>query len=313
MKKIRIGTRDSKLAMTQTQLVADAIQAYDPGIEVELVPMKTTGDIILDKTLDKIGGKGLFVKELDKALLQEEVDLTVHSFKDMTMVVDPRIPILATGKREDPRDVLVLPKGRGLDQNLPLGSSSARRNLQLRSLYPEHEIRPVRGNVLTRLEKLDSGQYSGLILAAAGLKRLGLQERIDRYFDTKEIIPANCQGVLAVQGRYDFPMEILSKFHSPDAYNTSLCERAFVRELNGGCSAPIAAYAVIDDLLQIHLQGLYVVEEEFEEYKAKLERGENPSINIYQGSRTGSLKEAEQIGIGLAQELKSKGAEHAKR
>ena len=298
--------------MAQTQIVAEAIRAYDQTIEVELVPMKTTGDLILDKTLDKIGGKGLFVKELDRALEKGEVDLTVHSFKDMTMFVDPMMPILAVGKREDPRDVLVLPRGRELDESLPLGSSSARRNLQLRSLYPEKSVQPVRGNVLTRLEKLDRGEYSGLVLAAAGLKRLGLEDRIDRYFDPKEMIPANCQGVLAVQGRYNFPIELLSKFHSAEAFNTSLCERAFVRELNGGCSAPIAAYAVVDDLMQIHLQALYVIEEEFEEYKQRLELGEKPEIKIYKGYRTGSFKEAEQIGIGLAQELKEKGEEDAR-
>ena len=305
MKKIRIGTRDSKLAMVQTQLVAEAIKKKNPNIEVELVPMKTTGDIILDKTLDKIGGKGLFVKELDRALLNGEVDLTVHSFKDMTMDINPLIPILATGKREDPADVLVLPEGVSqLNPDLPLGSSSARRNIQLRSLFPDHRIMPIRGNVLTRLEKLDRGEFSGLILAAAGLKRLGLEGRISRGFSSQEMIPANCQGVLAVQGRYDFPVEFLEDFHCPDSFNTSLTERAFVRELNGGCSAPIAAYAVIDDLLEIHLTGLYVKEEEFEEYKDRYERGESPRINILKGTESGSIKNAEQIGINLAKTLK---------
>lgn len=308
MKKIRIGTRDSKLAMLQTQMVADAIKEYDASLEIEIVAMKTTGDIILDKTLDKIGGKGLFVKELDRALLEESVDLTVHSFKDMTMDIDPRIPILATSRREDPRDVLVLPKGRtDLDESLPLGSSSARRNLQLRDLYPQMDIQPVRGNVLTRLQKLDRGDFSALVLAAAGLKRLDLTDRISRSFHTEEIIPANCQGVLAIQGRADFPIEYLSKIHCPEAYNSSLAERAFVRELNGGCSAPIAAYATLDDLMQIHLTGLYVNQEAFEEYKAKLERGEKAEIKVVKGSHSGNFKEAEEIGIYLAKELKSKG------
>ena len=307
MKKIKIGTRDSKLAMTQTQIVADSIKKKYPDIEVVLVPMKTTGDIILDRTLDKIGGKGLFVKELDRALLNEEVDLTVHSFKDMTMEINPMIPILATGKREYPGDVLVLPKGASaLNPSLPIGSSSARRNIQLRDLYPQWQIKPVRGNIITRLQKLDGGEFSALVLATAGLKRLSLDERISREFTVEEMLPANCQGVLAVQGRYDFPVEILSDFHNTESYNTSLTERAFVRELNGGCSAPIAAYAVIDELLQIHLTGLYVREEEFEEYKAKAERGEQASVNIIRGTQTGSLKDAEQIGINLAKELKNR-------
>ena len=308
MKKIRIGTRDSKLAMLQTQMVADAIKAYDPAVQIEIVPMKTTGDIILDKTLDKIGGKGLFVKELDKALLAESVDLTVHSFKDMTMDIDPRIPILATSKREDPRDVLVLPKDSGaLNQALPLGSSSASRNIQLRGLYPQMEIKPIRGNVITRLQKLDSGEFSALVLAAAGLVRLGLSDRISRHFHTQEMIPANCQGVLAVQGRFGFPIEYLSKFHCAEAYNTSLAERAFVRELNGGCSAPIAAYATVDELMQLQLTGLYVNQEAFEEYKARLEAGEKAEIKIVKGSHSGSIKDAEQVGAYLAKALKNKG------
>ncbi|MDO5096122.1 MAG: hydroxymethylbilane synthase [Peptostreptococcaceae bacterium] len=305
MKKIRIGTRDSKLAMIQTQIVADSIKKYDSSIEIEIVPMKTTGDIILDKTLDKIGGKGLFVKELDKALLDEKVDITVHSMKDMPMELDARIPILATGKRENPCDVLVLPKGKSLEKHLPIGSSSARRNIQLRKLFPDFDIKPVRGNVLTRLEKLDRGEYSALVLASAGLQRLGLEDRISEYFSVEQIIPANCQAVIAVQGRADFPKEILSEFHSEQSFITSLCERAFVRELNGGCSAPIAAYAKLSGD-QITLSGLYVVEKEFEHYKTEMERGNIVSLNIYQGSKTASKSQARQLGMELAAELKSK-------
>lgn len=305
MKKIRIGTRDSKLAIIQTQIVADSIRKYDMGIEIEIVPMKTTGDIILDKTLDKIGGKGLFVKELDKALLDGKVDITVHSMKDMPMELDDRIPILATGERENPCDVLVLPKGKKLEKDLPIGSSSTRRNIQLRKLFPDFDIKPVRGNVLTRLEKLDRGEYSALVLASAGLHRLKLEDRISEYFSVEQIIPANCQAVIAVQGRADFPKEILSKFHSEESFITSLCERAFVRELDGGCSAPIAAYAKIDSG-QIELSGLYVVEKEFEYYKAEMERGNIVSLNIYQGIKTASKSQAQQLGMELAAELKSK-------
>ena len=305
MKRIRIGTRDSKLAMIQTQIVADSIRKYDMGIEIEIVPMKTTGDIILDKTLDKIGGKGLFVKELDKALLDGKVDITVHSMKDMPMELDDRIPILATGKRENPCDVLVLPKGKKLEKDLPIGSSSARRNIQLRKLFPDFDIKPVRGNVLTRLEKLDRGEYSALVLASAGLHRLGLKDRISEYFSVEQIIPANCQAVIAVQGRADFPKEILSEFHSEESFITSLCERAFVRELNGGCSAPIAAYAKLSGD-QITLSGLYVVEKEFEHYKMEMERGNIVSLNIYQGIKTASKSQAQQLGMELAAKLKSK-------
>lgn len=302
MNTIKIGTRDSKLAMIQTQIVVDAILQYDPDIKVELVPMKTTGDLILDKTLDKIGGKGLFVKELDRALLQGEVDLTVHSMKDMPMEIDERIPIIATSKREDPRDVLVLPKSKELVYGLPIGSSSARRNIQLRKLFPDFDIKPVRGNVLTRLEKLDRGEYAALVLAAAGLKRLELDERIHRYFTVKEIIPANCQGVLAVQGRADFPKEILSKLHCEESAWTSRCERAFVRSLNGGCSAPIAAYAQLQGE-KISLKGLYVLEAEFEQYK---QTADSNSLSIYYGEKIGEREDSEKIGEELAKELKIK-------
>ncbi len=305
MKKIRIGTRDSRLAMIQAQLVASAVSAYDPSIAIEMVPMKTTGDIILDKTLDKIGGKGLFVKELDRALLNGEVDITVHSMKDMPMQLDERIPILATGKREDPRDVLVLPKGKALDVRLPIGSSSARRNIQLRSLFPDFDIKPVRGNVLTRLEKLDRGEYSALVLAAAGLRRLELAERISEAFDTTRILPANCQGVIAVQGREDFPREWLSVFHSEESYHSTRCERAFVRALDGGCSAPIAAYAELEGA-RLRLHGLYVVEREFEEYKQAIENGVVLPLEIHRGERSGDIDRAEELGRALAEELKIK-------
>lgn len=210
MKKIRVGSRESKLAVIQTQIVMDAIKRANPEIEVELVTMKTTGDIILDKTLDKIGGKGLFVKELDKAMLDGGVDITVHSFKDMPMDIPSELPIVATGRREDPRDVLILPQGASeIDFSKPIGSSSARRSMQLKKLYPGADIKSVRGNVITRLEKLDRGEYSALVLAAAGVKRLGLEHRISRYFTPEEMIPANCQGVIVVQARKGFDVSLL--------------------------------------------------------------------------------------------------------
>ena len=188
--KITIGSRESKLAVLQSEMVRDYIKNHDPELEVEILTMKTTGDKILDRTLDKVGGKGLFVKELDHALLDGRTELSVHSLKDMPMEVPAELPLLAFSKREDPRDVLVLPKGvTELDRSKPLGCSSLRRTLQLRELYPDMEIKSIRGNLQTRLRKLDEGQYSGLILAAAGLKRLGLEERISRYFTEEEMLP----------------------------------------------------------------------------------------------------------------------------
>ncbi|MEG0692081.1 MAG: hydroxymethylbilane synthase, partial [Oscillospiraceae bacterium] len=200
--RIRVGSRESKLAVVQSEIVIDAIKKHMPEAQVELITMKTTGDIILDRTLDKIGGKGLFVKELDRALLNNEVDITVHSFKDMPMEVDEQLPIVAVSKREDPRDVLILPNGHTqLDFSKPIGCSSERRRIQLQKLFPNCAVKPVRGNVQKRLEKLDNGEYSALVLAYAGIKRLELEERIHRIFEVAEILPAACQGILVVQSR----------------------------------------------------------------------------------------------------------------
>lgn len=312
MKTIRVGSRESKLAVVQTQIVIDAIKKANPDINVELVTMKTTGDIILDKTLDKIGGKGLFVKELDKAMLDKKVDLTVHSFKDMPMDVPNELPIIATGKREDPLDVLILPEGvTEIDFSKPIGSSSARRTMQLKKLYPKAQIRPVRGNVLTRLEKLDRGEFSALVLAAAGLKRLNLEHRISRYFSREEIIPANCQGVIVVQARRDFDISLLGEFPDQESQLTTSCERAFVKELDGGCSAPIAAHSYIDGK-QIYLTGLYVCQEDYERMKrqeeAQIASG-NKIITTYRPrvhkkTVSGKFEDAVSMAISLAKELK---------
>ena len=256
--KLRIGSRESVLAVKQSQLVMEAIRVFDPGIELELVTMKTTGDKILDRTLDKVGGKGLFVRELDAALLEGRVDITVHSCKDLPMETDPRLPLAAFSKREDPRDALVLPAGKTeLEASLPIGCASRRRAIQLAALYPDMEVAPVRGNVLTRLRKLDEGQYSALVLAAAGLKRLGLEGRIARYFTVEELPPAAGQGILAVQARAGEDLSCLDGVLDADGTTCALVERAFVRALDGGCSSPIAAHAVVEGDT-ITIDGLYV-------------------------------------------------------
>lgn len=261
MNKICIGSRESKLAIIQSQLVIDEIHRNYPNLEIELITMKTTGDKILDRSLDKIGGKGLFVKELDKALLEGKTILSVHSLKDMPMDIDRQLPIVAYSKREDPRDVLVLPLGQTeLNLNLPVGCSSLRRMVQLKKLYPNITFKNIRGNVLTRINKLDSGEYGALILAAAGLKRLKLENRISLYFETDEIIPAAGQGILAVQGKAGIDYSFLDKFKDLDSEKIAICERAFVKQLNGGCSSPIAAYACILNN-KIRLKGLYYNEQ----------------------------------------------------
>ena len=246
MSVIRIGSRESLLAVRQSELVMEAMRALCPGVELELVTMKTTGDKILDRTLDQVGGKGLFVRELDAALLEGRVDITVHSLKDLPMETHPDLPVVAFPRRADPRDVLVLPEGAAeLDPAKPIGCASRRRAIQLAGLFPGTEVRPVRGNVQTRLRKLDSGEYGALVLAAAGLRRLGLEGRIARYFSPEEMLPAAGQGILAVQTRREAPAW-LEGLNDPDARDCALAERAFVRELDGGCASPVAAYAVIE-------------------------------------------------------------------
>ena len=291
MRKIIIGSRESRLAVVQSEMVKKAIENSGNGVEAEICTMKTTGDKILDRTLDKIGGNGLFVKELDKALLDKRTDISVHSLKDMPMEVSEELPLLAFSKREDPRDVLVLPKGTDtLDKTKPIGCSSLRRILQLKELYPDMECKSVRGNVQTRLAKLDSGEYSGLILAAAGLKRLGLKNRISRYFEPEEMIPAAGQGILAVQGRRGEDAGYLTEFASRESLYAATAERAFVRFLDGGCSSPVAAHAVLKGE-ELFLLGLYYDEK---------------TGNYEKGDKTGSAKDAEELGISLAKELRSR-------
>ena len=256
--KIRIGSRDSRLAVIQSEMVIDSIRAYDPTAQVELVTMKTTGDLILDRPLSQIGGKGLFVKELDKALLEGRVDFTVHSSKDLPMDIPQELPLVAFSHRADPRDALVLPQGVDtLDPTKPIGCASLRRTLQLRKLFPHHQVAPVRGNVQTRLAKLDRGEYSALVLACAGLDRLGLDGRISRRFPVEEMLPAAGQGILAVQSRADVDTSCLSLFHDPVAAVCLTAERAFVGALEGGCSSPVAAHATVDGDT-VTLTGFYV-------------------------------------------------------
>lgn len=260
--KITVGSRESRLAVIQSELVMEAIRRSHPEIALELVTMKTTGDRILDRTLDKIGGKGLFVRELDAALRDGRADLTVHSCKDLPMDLPPDLPIAAFSRREDPCDALVLPAGAAsLDPGRPIGCASARRRVQLQGLFPGAEIRPIRGNVLTRLHKLDAGEYGALVLAVSGLKRLGLEARISRRFSPQELLPAAGQGILAVQCREGMDTSFLGCVRDREAALCALAERAFVRELGGGCSSPVAAYAAVSGE-SITITGLYVDGEE---------------------------------------------------
>lgn len=270
-------------------MVKKYIEDHNPEVEVRLLKMKTTGDKILDRRLDQVGGKGLFVKELDKALLDSRSDLSVHSLKDLPMEVSDKLPVLAYSKRADPRDALVLPIGASeLDLSKPIGTSSRRRIVQLAVLYPEARFESVRGNVQTRLNKLDAGEYGGLVLAAAGLKRLGLYNRISRYYEPEEILPAAGQGILAVQGRAGECYDYLKGFADEAGTFAAQSERSFVRELDGGCSSPIAAFARVRDS-QIYLTGLYCDEE---------------MKDVRKGEISGPADMACELGIRLAKRLR---------
>ncbi|HJA47713.1 MAG TPA: hydroxymethylbilane synthase [Candidatus Agathobaculum intestinipullorum] len=279
---IRVGSRDSRLAIVQAEEVCRALG------DCELITMKTTGDMVLDKTLNQVGGKGLFVKELDRALADGRVDLTVHSLKDVPMEQPDGLPLVAFTRRADARDVLVLPESGVWDKTKPIGCASARRRVQLKALFPDIDVQPVRGNVQTRLAKLDSGAFGALVLAAAGLHRLGLKNRISRYFSLDEIIPAAGQGILAVQGRAGELEDAARLVDDADARDCAAAERSFIQTLGGGCFAPVAAHAEVQgDTL--HLRGLYVTADE---------------THMARGAVTGRRAEAVSLGRTLALQLK---------
>lgn len=285
-KEIVIGSRESVLAVVQSEMVKQYIEQKNPGLAVRILTMKTTGDQILNQPLEKIGGKGLFVKELDRALSEGRSDLSVHSLKDVPMELPLGLPLIACSRREDPRDVLVLPEGKTeIDFSKPVGCSSRRRMIQFQRLYPQAQFATIRGNVQTRLRKLDEGQYSATILAAAGLKRLGLEGRISRYFSTEEMIPAAGQAILAVQGRAGVDYGFLEGYSDPQAAACARAERAFVRRLGGDCSTPVAAYAQMEDG-RLRLSALYYSE---------------AAGKILEGKESAPAGEARQLGEKLAE------------
>ena len=278
--EIKIGTRASPLALAQTRIIADEISRSWPDIKITFVTIKTTGDKDLSPFKFTSNNKGMFTRELEQALLSHEIDFAVHSLKDLPANIDSFLPIVAYSKRATPFDALI---GGG---NI-IGSSSLRRRLQLEKLYPEEKILAVRGNINTRLDKLDRGEFNGLVLAAAGLERLGLQNRITRTFTPDEILPAPGQGILACQGRADENYCYLDCVNDEDSKFCAIAERSFARALNAGCNVPVGAYAVIEDD-ELTLQGLYIDEK---------------SKNFYRGTYTGNKHDAEIIGITLAREI----------
>lgn len=289
---IRFGSRKSALALAQTRLVMESVAAAHPDIETELVPMTTTGDVNMkpfSEASDKFGIKGLFTQELEDALRSGEIDVAVHSLKDVPMYANEELPIVAFSARADARDALVLPEGVSeINENLPIGCSSARRRVQLAKLFPNMRVEPVRGNVNTRLRKLGEGQFSALVLAAAGLLRVGLGRRISRYFTFDEMIPAPGQGILACQGRAGESYDYLDAVRCEEAACCARAERGFSAELGGGCTAPVGAYAEIIDG-ELTLRGFCADEAE----------------GIYrEGRANGRPEEAEELARGLARRLR---------
>lgn len=291
--RIRVGSRDSALAVVQSKMAIAAMQNVCPETGFELITMKTTGDKVLDRPLDAVGGRGLFVKELDQALYEGRCELTVHSLKDMPLCPPEELPVLALLEREDCRDVLVLREGLSeLPAHPVIGTSSRRRVLQGQRLFPDAEFKGIRGNLNTRLRKLDSGEYDALILAAAGLIRLGFADRISRYFSVEEMIPSAGQGILAIQGRRDREIPFVKMVHSEESAVLTRAEQSFVATLGGGCSSPTAASAVLENG-KIKLRGLYYKEETGE-------------VRI--GSIEGEAEKAAELGRKLAEQLSGKPA-----
>lgn len=295
---VRIATRKSALALWQAEYVKAKLEHFHPGIQVELVPMTTKGDIILDTPLAKVGGKGLFVKELEVAMLENRADIAVHSMKDVPVEFPEGLGLEIICPREDPRDAFVsnniaslaeLPKG------AVVGTSSLRRQCQIKALRPDLDIRDLRGNVNTRLKKLDNGEYDAIILAAAGLIRLEMPERIREYIAPEVMLPANGQGAVGIECRVDDAVikTLLAPLGCEETRIRVLAERAMNRALEGGCQVPIGSYAVLENE-QIYLRGLV---------------GAVDGSVILTSEVRGNMSEAEQLGDQLAENLLAKGAD----
>lgn len=249
---IKIGTRKSKLALAQTNMVVNEIKKYFPSINIEVVHFTTKGDKVLNKPLINIGGKGVFVTEIEDALLNKEIDLAVHSAKDLPLKLQDNLTISAVLKRGNYRDTLVTVKGKEIDflREIIIGTGSNRRKLAFKNLYPNAAFKDIRGNVDTRLNKLYNGEYDGIILAMAGLERLDLLSD-SRFtftpFDYKEFVPAPCQGIIAIESRNNDLTEILSKINHKDTFYSFQTERHILNILNADCGMPLGAYSFVEN------------------------------------------------------------------
>ena len=297
-KTLKIATRQSPLALWQANYVKDRLQQLYPDLTIELVPMVTKGDVILDSPLAKIGGKGLFVKELENALLTQEADIAVHSMKDVPMQFPEGLGLAVICQREDPRDAFVSHSYRTfaeLPQGAVVGTSSLRRQCQLKALRPDLDIRSLRGNVGTRLSKLDNGDYDAIILASAGLIRLGLADRIASFIDVEQSLPAAGQGAVGIECRTD-DMQVQTLLAPLADAETTYCvraERAMNNHLQGGCQVPIGGYALLQQG-QLYLRALV---------------GDIDGSRIIRAEGKSAVENAEVLGVQIAEQLLAQGAD----
>jgi hydroxymethylbilane synthase len=310
--KISIGTRGSKLALWQAECIKTLLIKYHPGLEVHLVKIKTTGDMILDVPLAQVGGKGLFVKEIEESMLRNDIDIAVHSMKDVPADFPAGLHLSAICERENPRDAFIsqiqnsqftIRNFKGLPNGATIGTSSLRRSCQLSHLRPDLTVLQLRGNLDTRIRKLDEGQFDAIILATAGVKRLGLQDRITEILPFEISLPAVGQGAIGIECRIDD--EVINKIVGVlDHKKTSVtvrAERAFLKRLEGGCQVPIAAYARIEHRTQesqkadalLIMDGLV---------------GSIDGKKLVRGHIEGKPEDYESLGVRLAEDLLSRGA-----
>jgi hydroxymethylbilane synthase len=294
---LRIATRQSRLALWQAEHVAAKLRAAHPDLAVVLVPMITQGDRVLDRPLAEVGGKGLFIKELELAMQEHRADIAVHSMKDVPSDLPSGMTLASMLTRADPRDAFVslrYDSFASLPQGARLGTSSPRRQCQLKYARPDLELTTMRGNVDTRLRKLQDGQCDAIILAAAGLHRLGLESRITQYFDYEQSVPAIGQGIIGIECRSDDrrSIELSAALNDQIAWQCCEAERAFAQRLQGSCQSPIAGYAEITGE-QLQLRGVI---------------GSPDGREIYRGANSGSAINARSIGVELAERLLDAGA-----
>ncbi|MDH3671560.1 MAG: hydroxymethylbilane synthase [Gammaproteobacteria bacterium] len=293
---LRIATRKSQLALWQAHFVQSQLLKNNPNLRVELVEIKTQGDKILDVPLAKVGGKGLFIKELEQALLDGRAHIAVHSMKDLTVTLPDGLHIAAVCEREDPRDAFVSNQYRNLGAlaaGSRVGTSSLRRQCQLRAAYPELDVIDLRGNVNTRLKKLDDGEFDAIILATAGLRRLGLEHRIQTNIEPEEMLPAVGQGAIGVECRVDDDInELLRALDHPLTQRCVHAERTINKGLDGGCQVPIASFATISGDA-MHLRGLV---------------GYPDGHGIIRAEARGSAEHGQALGKRLAEDLLDQGA-----